>query len=179
MRLRRARPEDALRVAELHVRSWQDAYAGLLPADFLGGLDPIRRASHYAFGADPDGALGTVVAEAEDRILGFATVGATGDPDRPGAGEVYGLYVDPDCWRRGCGSLLMSDARARLAAHGFTEALLWVLEGNSRAEAFYAADGWARDGTERDGDIGPGWRAANTAAGDIPVIHESRWRRRL
>jgi hypothetical protein len=57
--------------------------------------------------------------------------------------------------------------------------VLWVLEGNSRAEAFYRADGWAPDGTERDEDIGPGWRAASTAGCEIPTIHEFRMRRRL
>ena len=179
MLLRRARPDDALRVAQVHVRSWQAAYAGLLPADFLDGLDPARRALHYIFGTDRDDVVETVVAEEEDRILGFATVGPTRDLDAPGAGEVFGLYVDPDCWRRGCGSLLMSDARARLAGRGHREAVLWVLEGNSRAEVFYRADGWAPDGTERDEDIGPGWRAASAAGCAIPTIHEFRMRRRL
>ena len=83
MLLRRARPDDALRVAEVHVRSWQAAYAGLLPADFLDGLDPARRARHYIFGTDRDDVVETVVAEEEDRILGFATVGPTRDPTRP------------------------------------------------------------------------------------------------
>jgi GNAT superfamily N-acetyltransferase len=120
-----------------------------------------------------------MVAEEEGRVLGFATAGASWDTDARGAGELFGLYVDPGHWRRGCGTLLMSDARARLAGLGFAEAVLWVLQGNSRAEAFYEADGWARDGTERDDDIGPGWTAASTATCEIPVLHEVRYRRRL
>ncbi len=179
MLIRGARPEDALDIARMHVRSWQSAYAGLLPDDFLAGLDPARRAAHYTLGSDRPDVPSSTVAEEEGQILGFATTGASRDADSLGVGELFGLYVDPDHWRRGCGRLLMSDARARLAGLGFTEAVLWVLQGNSRAEAFYRADGWARDGMERDDDIGPGWRAASTAPCEIPVLHEIRYRRLL
>lgn len=177
--IRRARPEDALDVAHVHVRSWQSAYAGLLPEEFLVGLDPARRAAHYTFGVDRTDRPYTVVAEEQGQILGFATAGPTWNADARGAGELFGLYVDPDHWRQRCGTLLMSEARARLARLGFAEAVLWVLVGNSRAESFYGANGWARDGTEREDDIGPGWRAASTATCEIPVLHEVRYRTRL
>ena len=32
---------------------------------------------------------------------------------------------------------------------GFSDALLWVLKGNHRAERFYLNDGWSADGQER------------------------------
>jgi hypothetical protein len=32
---------------------------------------------------------------------------------------------------------------------GFTEAVLWVLAGNERAERFYRSDGWTSDGRRR------------------------------
>jgi hypothetical protein len=35
----------------------------------------------------------------------------------------------------------MTAARARLAGLGFREAVLWVLDGNSRAESFYGPTG--------------------------------------
>jgi len=46
----------------------------------------------------------------------------------------------------------MADARSRLASLGFTEALLWVLAGNDRADRFYRADGWLPDGQQRKED---------------------------
>ncbi len=36
--IRPATFEDASRLAEIHIASWQAAYADLLPADFLDGL---------------------------------------------------------------------------------------------------------------------------------------------
>lgn len=37
---------------------------------------------------------------------------------------------------------LVAHARSRLAGYGFTEAFLWGLTGNERADRFYRADGW-------------------------------------
>jgi ribosomal protein S18 acetylase RimI-like enzyme len=59
--LRDARRGDELAVAELHVRSWQEAYAELMPAEFLAGLDPGERAERYEFEGG-EGAPRTVLA---------------------------------------------------------------------------------------------------------------------
>ena len=40
LRLREARRGDEMAVAEIHVRSWQEAYRGLMPAEFLDGYGP-------------------------------------------------------------------------------------------------------------------------------------------
>jgi len=177
--IRAARPGDEADVARMHVRSWQSAYAGLLPAEFLAGLDPARRAQSYNFSIERSDPFSTMVVEEGGRVLGFATAGPSRGRDTAGAGELFGLYVDPDHWRRGLGKLLMADSYAQFVRLGFTEAVLWVLEGNWRAEAFYRAEGWTRDGGEQDDDIGPGWRAASTAPCEIPVLHEVRYRRLL
>ncbi len=41
-----------------------------------------------------------------------------------------------------------------LARAGFTEATLWVLQGNAGAQAFYRAVGWSEDGLSRREVIG-------------------------
>ena len=46
--IRRGRPEEAPRLAWVHLRTWQQAYAGLIPDSYLDGLmdllpdDPCR-----------------------------------------------------------------------------------------------------------------------------------------
>ena len=69
------------------------------------------------------------------------------------AGELYGIYVHPDWWNRGVGRILINDARDRLARLGFDEAVLWVLDGNVRAERFYDKDGWRPDGQRRLAEV--------------------------
>lgn len=149
MNLRPAVPDDAMPVARVHVRAWQVAYRGLMPEEYLAGLRPEDRAQRYDFTAgDPSGPR-TLVAIEADTVLGFATTSAARDEDTIGQGELCALYVEPDCWGRGIGQALASAARGDLYRLGFRQAMLWVVAGNARAERFYRADGWTRDGLHR------------------------------
>lgn len=150
--LRDARPEDAAEVAGVHVRSWQAAYRGLLPDGYLDGLRAEDRAARYTFHLiGPDDPATTVALEA-GVILGFVTTGpARGEAHT--VGEVHAIYLDPSAWGRGLGRALMTHALARLARRGWTEAVLWVLAGNDRAERFYRAGGWRPDGGRREEEV--------------------------
>lgn len=161
-------------MAEVHVRSWQVAYRGLLPFALLARLDPAERAKRYSFATNGPGTALTTVAVERGRIWGFATVGPARDSDAGGVGELYAIYVDPSWWGRGLGRALIGEARRLLAERGHAEALLWVLAGNSRAESFYRADGWLPDGARRDEEIGAGWGPDSGV-----VVSELRYRRSL
>lgn len=137
-------------MAEVHVGAWKAAYRGLLPDAYLDALQPEDRVPGYSFGAPSPGAPATLLAlDDGGALLGFATFGASRDEDAPAAGELFALYVDPGRWRSGAGRALMAETRARLAARGHAEAIVWVLRGNDAAERFYEADGFARDGATR------------------------------
>ncbi|MHB1674755.1 MAG: GNAT family N-acetyltransferase [Acidobacteriaceae bacterium] len=153
MLLRPAQPEDALAVAEVHVRSWQAAYRNILPDDYLDRLRPEDRAAKYEFASlDPEKPQ-TIVALDEGSIHGFATTMPVSDADMPGHGELCALYVDPKHWGHGLGVALLSAARAQMYERGFRKAVLWVLTGNARAERFYRNDGWAADGVRRTATV--------------------------
>lgn len=160
--IRIATPADALAVAAVHIRSWQAAYRGIIPDDFLDSLSPEKRAKRYTFDApDPPGPRTALAVEhvgdrnngRSERILGFATTGMSRDEDAKGAAELYALYVDPTSWRGGIGRMLMSAAYRHFEALGVSEAILWVLVGNAQAARFYSADGWQPDGSSRDEDV--------------------------
>lgn len=148
MLIRDARGGDEPAVADVHVRAWKTAYAGLIPQDYLDSLTPADRIPGYRFGAEGPAVPRTILA-LDGSLLGFATFGASRDADAASAGELYALYVDPDRWRTGAGRALLAATRAGLLAAGHAEAILWVLRGNDRAARFYEADGWHRDGAER------------------------------
>jgi GNAT superfamily N-acetyltransferase len=167
VQLRPAEPNDALAVARVHVRSWQVAYRNLIPDDFLDALRPEDRAARYDFAASDVRRPRTILAVERGAVLGFATTSPSRDADLPDHGELCALYVDPPKWGRGIGAALISAARARLAELGFRSALLWVLEGNVRAERFYRADRWAPDGVCR------------TDSRRGVTLHEVRYRRTL
>ncbi len=152
-RARDARVADAAALAAIHVRSWQVAYAGIFPAEFLSGLDVGRRERwRRARLQNPPPRTCTLVVEVDDGPIGFADLGpALG---LGGAGEVYAIYLDPDHWGRGHGRELMAAAVDRLVRLGCGEAVLWVIEENLRARRFYEAAGWADDGARRIEEIG-------------------------
>jgi GNAT superfamily N-acetyltransferase len=146
MEIRLAHSDDALAVAQIHVRSWQVGYRDLLPADYLRGLRADDRAARYDLGnRDPSRPV-TLVALDGGAVCGFATVAPS---DAPACGELAALYVSPERWRSGVGLGLVAAARQQLLAFGHRAAVLWMLSGNSRAEMFYARDGWVKDGGQR------------------------------
>jgi GNAT superfamily N-acetyltransferase len=150
MLLRLAEPEDAMDVARVHVRSWQSAYRGLLPDEYLDQLRAEDRAQRYDLAnRDPLKPVTIVATEEGGTIRGFATISRSRDPDVPNYGELCALYVESEKWGRGMGLALMSAARAQLVEAGFKDALLWVMAGNVRAERFYGIDGWTPDGSRR------------------------------
>jgi len=169
--VRPARPDDAPAVAGVHVRSWQVGYRGILAPDYLDGLRPEDRMGSYTFGStDPD-APATIVAVENGALCGFATTGPSRDTDIPDGGEVLALYVDPEAWGRGVGRRLMGEARQRLSRRGYTDAVLWVLLGNERADRFYRADGWQPEGQRRSVEI---WKVAVDEVRYIRHLDRSR-----
>ena len=159
-RIRPATLVDAGGIALVHVRSWQSAYRGKMPQDYLDRLDPAVRARMWqAVIAETATSRGGVLAAAADGggITGLASFGPSRDKDTDPqvTGEVFAIYVDPDAWGTGTGRELMAGAVAGLARLGYTDAILWVLDANHRARRFYALAGWAEDGmVKTDGSRG-------------------------
>jgi GNAT superfamily N-acetyltransferase len=148
--VRSATPADADEIGRIQVETWREAYAALLPPETIAGFDVAARQQLWREGLAraPQPGSATFVAIAEDRTLGFATVGASYSEE--GAGEIYAIYVHPSSWGRGAGRALMERLEASLLQAGFGHAILWVLEGNVRAERFYERLGWEHDGEKED-----------------------------
>jgi GNAT superfamily N-acetyltransferase len=130
----------------VHVETWQSAYRGIVPDDFLDAMSIEQRLAAYDEDmlATPEQPMW--VAE-RDRIVGFASAGPSRDAE--GEGELYAIYVDASQWGRGTGDALMGVVLDHLRPR-FEAATLWVLEANVRARRFYEKYGWAFDGTVED-----------------------------
>lgn len=156
--LRRAREPDAEGIARVHVLTWREAYRGQLPDYLLDSLSVERRTQFWSHEVRVLAAERRPwLADADGEVVGFVSAGASRDNDaRDSTGEVYAIYVLPDCWDRGLGRNLLQHAERDLLDHGYDEATLWVLESNQRARHFYEAAGWLADGAvkvERQGDV--------------------------
>lgn len=136
--IRDAQPGDVEDLARVHVTSWQNAYVGLIDQAFLDALSVETRAERWR--ALLDQSRGRIlVVELEGSVVGFCSLGPA---DHGGWGEVYAIYLAPERWGEGLGRDLLAAAESALWSDGHHEALLWVLEGNSRARTFYERQGW-------------------------------------
>lgn len=139
MSVRRATPDDARALSEVHIRSWQDAYRGIFSDEFLEGLiEGLDRRADWWEKSIADGMSVFVVGDEE--VLGFCNVGAS--RSEVGWGELFAIYVHPDRWGTSDGYELIQAAEAELAHLGHDRALLWVLEHNDRARRFYERNSW-------------------------------------
>jgi ribosomal protein S18 acetylase RimI-like enzyme len=132
--------------SRLWEESAREAFAPLLPPGHAFP-DPQRERWHERL-ADPT--VSMLVAEDAGELLGFTACGASRDPGaEAGTGEIMTLFVATDQWRAGVGRALMAAALTDLAARGHSEATVWSFDANERANAFYEAHGFTRDGAER------------------------------
>lgn len=145
--LRAPRPDDAPEWAAFLAREQARTYSGLVPPDFE---------AHALAEADADGLRvlftdpgehALVVAEADGRIVGLAQAGpapaewevAAGLVPAPADRELGRLYVAPS-WH-GTG---LADALFRAVMTDGPH-YLWIIDGNERAERFYARRGFRHD----------------------------------
>ncbi|GGK79335.1 GNAT family N-acetyltransferase [Streptomyces flaveus] len=143
---RQAWPDDASAVAGVYVRSWQAAFAGLVPRHYLDAMDRSREEAEWkARIAEAQWPwTGVLVAETEAGIVGFASFGPS--QETPATAEIGTLYAMPELWGTGIGKQLMRATLTTLGQANYTQATLWVLEDNERARRFYEAAGWRPDG---------------------------------
>ena len=151
--IRQATLPDAQEIAEVQMRSWQWAYRGLIDDDYLDQLsDKLdqRIASYQAQLPNLPPQNRWWVAEQDEHIVGFVMTGLSCDSDvPPSTAEVFAIYLAQQAAGKGVGRALFAHAVDELRKQGYNQAVLWVLEGNTRARRFYEAAGWTPDGAHK------------------------------
>jgi GNAT superfamily N-acetyltransferase len=143
IKIRPARSKDAVEIARIHVDAWRDAYAALLPPEYLARLDPRIEAARWNRAANTR-LENTLVADADGEVAGYAIIGpARGQRAEP-SGEIYALYVETDWREQGIGRALVEAAFERFRKRGLGQAVIWCLEGNFAARGFYKRCGGQR-----------------------------------
>lgn len=161
MPFRPAAPEDLDALAAFHLRLWGLTYGDIAPAEIARTLTPeVRRDRWRAKLAAPDpGVWLEEDAAMAEGLAGFVAVGPPGHPAFGARGEVKHLFVDPQARGRGLGAALLRHGFGLLAGAGFPAPALAVVEENTAARGFYAAQGGRETG--RFTDPGPVWRSRN------------------
>jgi len=169
--IRAATADDAEMVAQIHVASWRESYAELMPAETLQGLDVADRARRWReilAAALASGAVFLLEFPGEGPI-GFASCGAQRSDRLKAAGywgEFEAIYILGRGQRRGGGRALMRAMARHLLGQGWRAASVWVFRDNPPARRFYEALGAVATGIDGSwtthgltlADMSYGWR---------------------
>lgn len=118
VRIREATVADCAAVARVHVRSWRESFAGIVPQSFLDKMSVERRAEAFA-GRFKDDAYRMFVAEVAGRgVVGFADFGEPREVIDGYDGELYAIYLLPEFQRRGIGRRLFARGVRFLVGRG-------------------------------------------------------------
>lgn len=160
--VRLALPSEAEAIAALQRRAWAQLYPEPIAARLLAEAELAAMAQAWAAAIErpPLATLRVLVAldssDGRHRVVGFAAVGPSDDPDASPAvdGTIAEFAIDPLAQRHGHGSRLLQACVETLRADGFTRATWWVRSTDDPLRSFLTGAGWAPDGahTERGGD---------------------------
>ena len=130
--VRTATNDDVPVVQDVARRSWEAVYEGVLADEVVDAMleGGYSEAVLESLVAADEAAL--FVATVDEEVVGYASAEPTDD----GEGKVS-VYVDPDHWQAGIGSLLLDRACAFLATRGIDRVRDSVLARNEVGNAFY------------------------------------------
>jgi len=152
--VRLAMPGEAAAIAELQRRSW----AAGLPTDAANqllnsvDLDEMSTSWLEAIQRPPLAQFRVLVAVGSDRVVGFAALGPSDDPDAEPATDalIAEFTIDPVAVGKGHGSRLLNACVDTLRADGFTRATWWVRADDDVLRRFLSEAGWAFDGAHTE-----------------------------
>ncbi len=144
-KVRRAEATDVEGIARMHIESWKETYAGIMPEARMNSLDLQRFINNWKNSFS----TGTVifVAECNGAIVGFVS----GGTNRPNEGcetgigdkcdcELAALYILQKYHKQGLGRLLFDTFSLEMLQSGYKTMVVWVAKLNP-ATGFYAAMG--------------------------------------
>ncbi|MGI5892761.1 MAG: GNAT family N-acetyltransferase [Bacillota bacterium] len=154
--IRLAAYADAQDMANILSRSWEVAYKDILPAKYIKEISATRTAM-WERNLSAKNNIHYIILN-ENTSVGIMTVGPprheeieikndTGIDDS--FWELHGIYLHPDYFRRGIGTIALEFAMDKARAAGKENILLWVFEENLYSIKFYNKCGFSPDGTSK------------------------------
>ena len=137
--IRRAEVGDAEAISAIHVAAWRGAYTGIIPHRALNIMLQRRGPAWWARAIQRSTQI--LVADIGGVVAGYATLGPNRARQLPQRGEVYELYIRPEYQGIGLGTRLLGAARRSLVEQGLKGLVVWALEDNDLAVAFYEGAG--------------------------------------
>lgn len=150
MEIRHMRENDSLlEISNIYEQSWEYAYQGIIPKEYLDGIPKGR----WAEGIKRDGIENFLLIENE-MMIGTASISKSRWERHSDYGEIVSIYLFPGYIGKGYGKFLLKRCMEELKTRDFHKILLWVLEDNHSARKFYEKSGFSCSGECRKINIG-------------------------
>ncbi len=146
--IRKPTLDDVDKISEISVNGWKSAYSGLIPDDYLEKLS-INKSKERFQDAVLNKSENIDVYE-DVYVKAFAFHNRSRDEDLKEYYELTAIYVDPKLKNQGIGSKLIKYIENHAKKLGYTNLLIWVLEGNNKSINFYKKHGYKFDGKTKD-----------------------------
>ena len=114
--IRPARLGDEGDIAEVHDAAWREAYRGVIPGRELERMIARRGPSWWRMAIARRTPL--LVLEFGESVVGYVSYGRNRVPALGYGGEIFELYLSPECQGCGFGRRMFEAARKDLAGHG-------------------------------------------------------------
>ncbi len=137
--VRRADPQDATAISEVHRGAWSQAYAGLIPHKPL--VQMLERRGEGWWRKATNGPATLLVLDVAGQIAGYATIGLNRSRALPYDGEIYEIYLRPEFQGIGLGRRLFGESRRLLKSLGCEGLVVWCLEDSEHAVRFFRRHG--------------------------------------
>ncbi|GAB5437520.1 GNAT family N-acetyltransferase [Falsiruegeria mediterranea] len=151
---RLAMPSDGEALAQVHFETWQETYAKIAPPEVRLALNLAHRNRYWQARLETNAP--TLVADVGGRIIGLCALSGC-------AAEVDHLYVVNSARGSGIGAHLLRQAQNMSANAGNAQVTLAVVNENTLAIGFYAAQGGSVVAEKQD--KGPLWKSDNLIFG--------------
>jgi GNAT superfamily N-acetyltransferase len=140
-KIRKAQIGDESSLAQVHIKSWQETYKGLIADEYLDSLtNDLDQRTQSWINTLQNGDRWTWVATVNNKIVGFALFGHPRDPQRENFIELGAIYLLNSEQGKGIGFALVKNGFEEMIKLGFKKAYCWVLEGNPTIQ-FYIRTG--------------------------------------
>lgn len=134
----------------IHASCWQDTYKGVASDEFLSRFTPEKRAAAFSKAIKNPAENFYLAVTGSGKAMGIVIFRQRDGGD----GEVMAIYILSEYKRRGFGRETMDFAIGELKKAGCSRIILWVLEKNLNARAFYEKYGFRYSGEKREIDVG-------------------------
>ncbi len=136
--IRPAREADMEAVGRLYTDSWQRTYRGLIPDWVLDEMTPEKSRDKWTRYREQK-ENGLFVLERDGAVAGL--VACRPFPERENSALLDSLHVAPEAQGGGWGRRLIARAARWARENGFRELVIYVVQGNRRAEQLYRGMG--------------------------------------